>query len=72
MDTKKREEVDQLIGTLLKTRKKRRISQTRLSEMTGIPPATISRVESFKTIPTLDVIIKLGNALGLQLSFKEK
>ena len=65
------DQIDDLILELIKERKKMKITQTMLSKMTGIPQTTISRVESFSTIPTLTVLIKLSAALKMSLSFQK-
>lgn len=62
------DQIDDIILELIKERKKQNLSQTKLSQMTGIPQATISRLESFATVPTLYIVIKLSNALNLTLS----
>ena len=59
------DQIDDIILELIKERKKQNLSQTKLSQMTGIPQATISRLESFATVPTLYIVIKLSNALNL-------
>jgi len=63
-------QIDDLVLELIRTRKRVKITQMQLSDLTGIPQATISRVESFRSIPTLQVLLKLCNALGLSLSFR--
>lgn len=67
-DTSLQDQIDDLIFELIRERKRRRITQIDLSNRTGIPQATISRLESFKSTPTLQVIIRLANALGLSLT----
>jgi transcriptional regulator with XRE-family HTH domain len=54
---------------LIRDRKKQKITQTELSKMTGVPQATISRLETFATVPTLYIILKLSNALNMKISF---
>lgn len=67
-DTSLQDQIDDLIFELIRIRKRSRITQVELSNKTGIPQATISRLESFKSTPTLQVIIRLANALGLTLN----
>lgn len=64
------DQIDDLILELIRARKKNQITQIELSSSTGIPQATISRLETFRTIPTLQVLLKLSNALGLCLSLQ--
>ena len=63
-------QIDDLVLELIRARKYVKITQMQLSDSTGIPQATISRVESFRSIPTLQILLKLSNALGLSLSFR--
>ena len=65
------DQIDDLIFELMRERKKNKISQVKLSKMTGVPQTTISRVESFRTTPTLQILIKLANALNYSLDFKK-
>lgn len=62
------DQIDDLLLLLVKERKKRKISQSELSIRTKIPQPTISRLESFSSVPTLPIVLKLSNALGLKLT----
>lgn len=64
------DQIDDIILELIKERKKNRITQVELSKITGIPQTTISRLESFNCIPTLQVLLRISNALGLSLFLK--
>lgn len=66
------EQIDDLIVDLIKARKKNKITQVKLSQMTGIPQTTISRLESFNTIPTLQILIRIANALDFSLILSRK
>ena len=46
-------------------RKDSKITLADLSNMSGVPISTISDVENVKYVPSLDIILKLGYALGL-------
>ena len=65
---------EQLIMELLKTRKKAKVTQVQLSNMSGLPQATISRFESLERDMTLQTLIKYAEALNVEISFvlKEK
>lgn len=65
------DQIDDIILELIKERKKKKITQMELSKATGIPQATISRLESFNSIPTLQVLIKLSNALNLYILLRQ-
>ena len=45
------------------------ITQERLSELSGIPKKSISQIERGLWSPTLDVMIKLGSALDIELKY---
>ena len=64
------DQIDDIILELIKERKRNKITQIQLSKLTGIPQATISRLESFNSIPTLQILIKIANALHLTLQLK--
>lgn len=62
MDTK------ELIGNRIKElRKKRELSQEQLSEKADITPNYLSRVERGTENPTLDMFIKLADALEVEM-----
>ncbi len=65
------DQIDDLIFHLMKTRKMSKITQVKLSQMSGVPQTTISRIESFSTVPTLQVLIKMANAMNLSLVFEK-
>lgn len=56
-----------LIIQLAKIRKEKNMSQRDLAEKIGVPQSTIGRIELGDTIPRLDTIFKMVNALGLSL-----
>ncbi len=62
MDTK------ELIGKRIKElRKAQRLSQEQAAEKADISPNYISRIECGKENPTLDMLIKLSNALEIEM-----
>ena len=62
------EAIDALVLELYKNRKLLGLTQIDLSKRTGMPQATISRVESLNGEPTLDTLVKIADALGMNLS----
>ena len=48
------------------------LSQARLSELTGIAPGNIARIETGKYSTGVDLLSKIGDALGYQLDFINK
>ena len=66
-----REYIDNIISNIVKTRKKKRLSQSNLAELCNLPQATISRLESYSIEPKLSTVIKVCNVLDLQIICKE-
>lgn len=62
----------EIVGKIMATRERLEISQRKLSELSGVPQKTISRIENGIDIPKLSTLLKLTNALGLELSVTEK
>ncbi|MCM1370755.1 MAG: helix-turn-helix domain-containing protein [Clostridium sp.] len=62
-----------MIGKILKTmRKLKGMTQTNLSNMTGIPQNTISQYETGRIEPTFEIITKISNACEFEIEFKGK
>ena len=64
------DQIDELIVSIMKQRKKLKITQTKLARMSGVPQATISRIESFSTQPNLKTLVRLGTAMGMRINFE--
>lgn len=64
----------QLIEQLITYRKAKKITQADISESTGIQRPNISRLESGKYNPTLDMIVRVADSIGLEveITLKEK
>ena len=64
----------QLIEQLISYRKSKKITQADISESTGIQRPNISRLESGKYNPTLDMIVRVADSIGLEveITLKEK
>lgn len=63
-----------LIEQLIRYRKSKKITQADISEFTGIQRPNISRLESGKYNPTLDMIVRVADSIGLEveITLKEK
>lgn len=57
-----------IIGTMIEKRKTLGMSQRELAAICGIPQSSVARIESFKTIPNLETILKIMIPLGLKLT----
>lgn len=53
--------IDELVGY----RKSKKITQATISDVTGIQRPNISRLESGKYNPTLDMIVRVADSMGL-------
>lgn len=57
-----------LIGELIEARQKRGISQKKLEELSGVRQPIIARMETGKTSPQLDTVLKVLYPLGKTLA----
>lgn len=55
-----------MILLIAEVRKKKKVTQVELAGMTGINQRMISRFENGMTVPRLDQLIAIMNALGAQ------
>ena len=51
-------------------RKSKKLTQVDLSKITGIPQPNITRFESDKSNPTLEMLVKMAAALGKKVTIK--
>ena len=57
-----------LIGEMVKARQEKGISQKKLEELSGVKQPVIARMETGKTSPQLDTVLKVLFALGKTLA----
>ncbi|MEE0954808.1 MAG: helix-turn-helix transcriptional regulator [Eubacterium sp.] len=57
-----------IVSTMIERRTELGISQRKLAEMCDMPQSSVARIESYKTSPKLDTLLKLLQNLGLSLS----
>ena len=65
------EEIENLSAIITAVAAKRNalgISQWELASMCGIPQSSVARIESYKTTPNLDTLLKIMQPLGLKLT----
>ena len=67
-DITEAEHIALIVGAMIEKRNELGITQRRLAEMCGIPQSSVARIESFKTTPNLDTLLKIMQPLGLTLS----
>jgi transcriptional regulator with XRE-family HTH domain len=61
------EEVSRIIVELIDARVEKGYSQRDLAAVCGIKQSAIARMESLKTIPRLDTVVRVANALGVKI-----
>ena len=61
------EALSQIVKAMVEQRNALGLSQRELAAMCGIPQSSVARIESFKTVPNLDTLLKIFQQLGLKL-----
>ena len=64
------EEIDELtaiVSAMIEKRNALGISQRELAQLCGLPQSSIARIESVKTTPKLDTLLKIMHPLGLKI-----
>ena len=61
------EEAAAIVASLIRRRQELGLSQRALAERCGIPQSSVVRMETMKTRPKLDTLIKITQALNLKL-----
>ena len=56
-----------IIGSIIEQRNSLGISQRELAELCGMPQSSIARIESYKTTPSIDTLLRIMKPLGLTL-----
>lgn len=62
------EDIASIVGALIEQRTSLGISQRELASLCGIPQSSVARIESCKTTPNLDTLLKIMHPLGLKLT----
>ena len=65
------EEIENLaaiVSSMIEKRNSLGLSQRELAAMCSVPQSSVARIESFKTTPKLDTLLKLMHPLGLRLT----
>lgn len=61
-----------LIGEMISLRKKEKLTQTKLAELTGNKQQVISKIETKEMMPTLRTFCNILNSLGYELQIVKK
>ena len=62
------ENIASIVGALIEQRTALGISQRELASLCGIPQSSVARIESYKSTPNLDTLLKIMQPLGLKLT----
>lgn len=71
-DIEEAESLAEIVGAMIHQRNAMGISQRELAAMCNMPQSSVARIESLKTTPNLDTILKLFEPLGLALTVSTK
>ncbi len=62
-----------MIGKSIKERRKTlRVTQLQLAELAGVSVNTLYKIEREQTNPTLEILEKIADVLGLEICFQVK
>ena len=67
-DLEEVETLSQMVSAMVVQRHTLGLSQRDLAEICGLPQSSVARIESFKTTPNLDTLLKIMNALKLKIT----
>ena len=67
-DMEEVEALSQIVKAMVEQRNALGLSQRELAALCGIPQSSVARIESFKTVPNLDTLLKIFQQLGLKVS----
>ena len=62
------EEQAQIITAIIKQRNSKGMSQRELAKLCNMPQSSIARIETKKTAPNIDTLLKIFHNLGLKLT----
>ena len=57
-----------IVSTICKKREAMGITQRELAKLCNVPQSTVARIETYKTSPTLETLIKITRELGLKIA----
>ena len=66
-DMEEVEAIASIVGAVIQQRNELGITQRDLALRCNIPQSSVARIESFRTTPNLDTLIKIMRPLGLKL-----
>ena len=70
IETQKSKLKNQIIDQYIAIRKEKGLSQEKIANLTGIARTNIIRIEAKRNVPTIDVLVKLAEAIDMELEIK--
>ena len=67
-DIAEMEEMADIVSKICKKREAMGITQRELAKLCNVPQSTVARIETYKTSPTLETLIKITRELGLKVA----
>lgn len=61
---------NQILTSYINLRKERGITQQEIADRTGIKRTNVTRIESGRNAPTIEVLVKLAAALDMELEIR--
>ncbi len=74
IDNLSRKEIEEIevlasiVSAIIDKRNEMGLSQRDLADLCGIPQSSVARIETFKTTPNIETLIKILQPLGLKLT----
>ncbi len=65
------ESISRIISAMTAQRHELGLSQRDLASMCGIPQSSVARIESLRSVPNLNTLLKILQKLGLQLTISK-
>ena len=62
------EALSKIISSIIERRNSLGISQRELAKLCNMPQSSVARIESYKSVPKLDTLLKITQSLGLNLT----
>lgn len=62
------EEMANIVSKICRKREAMGITQRELAKLCNVPQSTVARIETYKTSPTLETLIKITRELGLKVA----
>ena len=67
-----RSDMDEIVATLVIIRKRKKMSQSAVAQACNVHRNSICRLESFTEAPSLKMVLKYADCLGMRLVLAEK